>query len=165
MSKVSRVTVNLDIAVDDFAPALADEVYRSAAAAIAASPAQPGACAVNIRVVDREESSRLNERFRSVASPTNVLAFPAGNMARPDADAVPELGDLAICLPVVQAEAKEQSKELQAHVAHMVIHGTLHLLGHDHTDDAEAEDMESLERAAMEALGFADPYRPIGPTS
>jgi probable rRNA maturation factor len=161
MSKVSRVTVNLDVAVDDFEPSLTDEVYRSAAAAIAASRSEAGHCALNIRFVDREESVRLNAQFRSVARPTNVLAFPAGEILLPDDGAAPELGDLAICLPVVQAEAKEQNKELQEHVAHMVIHGTLHLLGYDHIDDAEAEDMESLERAAMEALGFADPYQPI----
>lgn len=162
MNKVSQVTVNLDIAVDDFDPGLADEVYRSAAAAVAACPADPGRCALNIRVVDAEEGSRLNEQFRAVARPTNVLAFPAGEMLVPDPDALPELGDLAICLPVVQAEASAQSKQLQAHVAHMVIHGTLHLLGYDHTDDAEAGDMESLERTALAALGFADPYQPEG---
>ena len=72
---------------------------------------------------------------------------------------IPLLGDLVICVPVVEREAREQNKALEAHWAHLVIHGCLHLLGYDHIDDEEAEEMEGLERQLLAELGYPDPYR------
>jgi probable rRNA maturation factor len=110
---------------------------------------------LTIRLVHNDESQELNRDYRGKDKPTNVLSFPF--------DAPPEvpielLGDLIICAPVVQAEASEQGKTPQAHWAHMVVHGCLHLLGYDHIKDDEAETMENLERQIMAALGFSDPY-------
>ncbi|WP_373185040.1 rRNA maturation RNase YbeY [Halopseudomonas sp.] len=110
---------------------------------------------LTIRLVDEEESQSLNRDYRHKDSPTNVLSFPAD---LPPELNIPLLGDLVICAPVVEREAREQHKPLQAHWAHMVIHGCLHLTGYDHIDDDEAETMESLERELLAQLGIADPY-------
>lgn len=111
---------------------------------------------LTVRIVDAQESAELNEQYRHKSGPTNVLSFPF--------DCPPEvelnlLGDLVICAPVVQREAQEQHKQEQAHWAHMVVHGTLHLLGYDHLQQDEAEEMESREISIMDALGYANPYR------
>jgi probable rRNA maturation factor len=129
-------------------------------AALACSP-DPDAAghSVTIRVVDEAESAALNEEFRDTPRATNVLAFPAGMESHPAAvgDEL-ELGDLVICAPVVLREAEEQSKEARAHFAHMTVHGSLHLSGYDHCTDAQADEMESLEKNVLQKLGFADPY-------
>lgn len=108
-----------------------------------------------IRVVDEEESAELNTQYRQKAGPTNVLSFPFE--APPGVD-TEILGDLVICAPVVEREAREQGKEAVAHWAHMVVHGVLHLQGYDHIDDEEAMTMEAEEVAIMRLLGFANPY-------
>lgn len=101
---------------------------------------------LTIRLVDVEEGLELNSTWRGKDYPTNVLSFPADI---PDGLLdIPLLGDLVICVPVVVAEAAEQHKTLSAHWAHLVIHGCLHLLGYDHIDDAEAEEMENLTNAS-----------------
>jgi len=110
---------------------------------------------VTIRLVDVAESQELNHTYRGKDKPTNVLSFPFE--APPGID-LPLLGDLIICRQVVEQEAQEQDKALEAHWAHMVIHGSLHLLGYDHIEDDEAEEMESLETEIMLALGYPDPY-------
>lgn len=110
-----------------------------------------------IRIVDEHESAQLNERFRHGQGPTNVLAFPPGADPLPAGEPVP-LGDIAICGPVVAREASEQGKPADAHWAHMVVHGCLHLLGHDHLEAAEAELMEAREREVLSGLGISDPY-------
>ncbi|UQY45345.1 rRNA maturation RNase YbeY [Erwinia sp. PK3-005] len=110
---------------------------------------------VTIRVVDEAESHDLNLTWRGKDKPTNVLSFP---FEAPPGIELPLLGDLVICRQVVEQEAAEQEKALEAHWAHMVIHGTLHLLGYDHIEDDEAEEMESLETEIMLALGYPDPY-------
>lgn len=107
-----------------------------------------------IRIVDAKESAALNEQYRGRSGPTNVLAFPAGPM--PAGPAL--LGDIVICAPVVTSEADEQGKPTEAHWAHIVIHGCLHLVGFDHVADQDAEDMEARERALLADLGIADPY-------
>ncbi|SQH77984.1 putative metal-dependent hydrolase [Shewanella benthica] len=111
---------------------------------------------LTIRIVDEAESQNLNSSYRGKDKPTNVLSFPFE--APPEID-IPLLGDLIICAPVVEFEAKQQNKSLQAHWAHMVVHGCLHLLGYDHIQDAEAEEMESLETQLIESLGFNNPYK------
>ena len=109
------------------------------------------------RLVDAEEGQQLNATWRNKDYPTTVLSFPADI---PDGLLdIPLLGDLVICVPVVEREAAEQGKALTAHWAHLVIHGCLHLLGYDHIDDAEAEEMEELERQLLAEIGYPDPYR------
>ena len=110
---------------------------------------------VTVRLVDEAESHELNHTYRGKDKPTNVLSFP---FEAPPGIELPLLGDLIICRQVVEQEAREQEKPLEAHWAHMVIHGSLHLLGYDHIEDEEAEEMESLETEIMLALGYADPY-------
>ena len=116
---------------------------------------------VVVRVVDERESRALNYRFRRQDKPTNVLAFPAGDGAQGGGPAgTPELslGDLAVCAPVLEREAREQGKSPAAHWGHLLVHGTLHLLGYDHQDAAEAARMERLETSILAAHGIADPY-------
>ena len=110
---------------------------------------------MTVRIVDEAESHALNLNYRGKDCPTNVLSFP---FECPDEVELPLLGDLVICLQVVEREAQEQDKPVMAHWAHMVVHGSLHLLGYDHIEDDEAEEMESLETQIMTGLGFADPY-------
>jgi probable rRNA maturation factor len=113
---------------------------------------------LTVRIVTVAESAELNSRYRSKQGPTNVLSFSAGRMPDgPGADLLP-LGDLVICAEVVQREAREQGKASDAHWAHMVIHGTLHLQGYDHENRAEAATMEAHERLLLAELGFPDPY-------
>ncbi len=115
-----------------------------------------------IRIVDEEEGQKLNEQWRHKQGPTNVLSF---SMSGLDLIAPELLGDIVICAPIIKKEAQEQSKSLQSHWAHMVIHGVLHLLGYDHTIDSEAEKMEMLEMKIMAQLGYSDPYQPAVKTT
>ena len=110
---------------------------------------------LTIRLVSEEESQTLNHEYRGKEKPTNVLSFPF--------DAPPEvpielLGDLIICIAVVEREADEQNKSTEAHWAHMVVHGCLHLVGHDHLEEAEAVKMETLEVEILKTLNIKNPY-------
>ncbi|GAB2899241.1 rRNA maturation RNase YbeY [Microbulbifer echini] len=111
-----------------------------------------------VRIVDEDESRQLNAQYRGKDKPTNVLSFHTDFPAELN---LPLLGDLVICAPVVEEEAKQQGKSSEAHWAHMLVHGTLHLLGYDHIEDSDAEIMEKLETSLMAQLGFADPYTPL----
>ncbi|WP_312255294.1 rRNA maturation RNase YbeY [Stutzerimonas nitrititolerans] len=111
---------------------------------------------LTIRLVDEAEGRELNHTWRQKDYATNVLSFPAD--VPDELLDIPLLGDLVICVPVVAREAAEQGKPLEAHWAHLVIHGCLHLLGYDHIDDAEADEMETLERQLLAELGHPDPY-------
>lgn len=113
---------------------------------------------VSVYIVDEEEGQELNAQYRSKDYPTNILSFPA-DIA--EEVGIPLLGDLVVCAPVVEREAHEQGKTLQAHWAHMLIHGTLHLVGFDHIDDDEAETMETLETQIVTGLGYPAPYQEI----
>lgn len=113
---------------------------------------------VSVYIVDENESQTLNSQYRGKDKPTNVLSFPADI---PEEVGVPLLGDLVICAPVVAREAEEQGKSLNAHWAHMLVHGTLHLLGYDHAKDDEAEAMESLETELITKMNFPAPYAEI----
>jgi len=110
---------------------------------------------LTVRVVDDAEGAELNRRYRHKAGPTNVLSFPFQD---PPGVRTSMIGDLVVCAPVVEREAREQGKSLDAHWAHMVVHGVLHLCGHDHEEHAQAERMESLETRILDALGYPDPY-------
>lgn len=111
---------------------------------------------VSLYIVDENESQELNAEYRGKDKPTNVLSFPADI---PEEVGIPLLGDLVVCAPVVEREAQEQGKTLEAHWAHMLIHGSLHLLGFDHVLDDEAEVMEALETEIITGLGFPAPYQ------
>lgn len=110
---------------------------------------------MTIRIVDEDESADLNQQYRQKTGATNVLSFPADI---PEEVELPLLGDLVICAPLVQSEASAQDKSVTAHWAHLVIHGTLHLLGYDHIEENEAETMENLETMLLQQLGIEDPY-------
>lgn len=113
-----------------------------------------------IRIVDNEEGQALNRHYRDKDYATNVLSFPAERPpGLPKNARFPLLGDLVICAPVVAREAAEQGKPVNAHYAHITVHGVLHLLGWDHENDADAQAMEQLEREILAGLGIADPYR------
>jgi len=111
-----------------------------------------------IRLVDPEESRELNHQYRGKDKSTNVLSFP---FEVPDDIPLNLLGDLVICADVVRREAEEQNKPLHNHWAHMVVHGTLHLIGYDHINDEDAEEMEQLERKILAQLDIPDPYKEI----
>lgn len=125
------------------------------AAALATVDTGSSESELTIRLVDAEESQALNSQYRHKDKPTNVLSFPSDLPAELQ---IPLLGDLVICAPVVEQEARVQGKPPEAHWAHMVIHGTLHLLGYDHIEDDEAHIMERLETQILAGLNYADPY-------
>ena len=112
---------------------------------------------VAIRIVDTDEGQALNRDYRGKDYATNVLSFRA---ELPPGVDLPLIGDLAICAPVVAREANEQGKKPRDHWAHLTVHGTLHLLGYDHIENAQAEAMEALETRILAGLGIADPYAP-----
>ncbi len=111
---------------------------------------------LTIRITDEAESQQLNRDYRGKDKPTNVLSFP---FEAPPGIELPLLGDLVICAAVVAREAQEQEKAPMDHWAHMVIHGCLHLIGYDHIEDEDADEMESLERQLLAQIGIADPYQ------
>ena len=117
-------------------------------------------CEIGIACVDNDESHKLNLQYRQKDKPTNVLSFPSDlpdEMAQ-ILDTFP-IGDLVICIPVVLQEAIEQEKTSIEHFTHMLVHGTLHLMGYDHeTSDEDAEEMEALEIEILKKLGFDNPY-------
>ena len=121
--------------------------------------AEPGAARVTVRIVDEDEARELNRDYRGKDYATNVLTFAYGegdDMPLPEG--LPLMGDLVLCRQVVEREAAEQGKALDAHYAHLSVHGMLHLQGFDHLEDAEADDMEARERQILAGLGYADPY-------
>lgn len=110
---------------------------------------------LTIRLVSEEESQVLNHEYRGKDKPTNVLSFP---FEAPPQVPIELIGDLVVCIAVVEREAIEQGKRTEAHWAHMVVHGCLHLLGYDHIKDDEAEEMETIETTILVSLGFPNPY-------
>ena len=110
---------------------------------------------LTIRVVDTDESQALNRTYRDKDRATNVLSFAAD---LPEGIDLPLLGDIVICAPVVEREAAEQGKDLEHHWAHLTVHGVLHLLGHDHQNDDDAQEMEAIEIRVLADLGIPDPY-------
>jgi len=164
----TSVTVTLQVAVEDSGEVPDEDSFsRWVKAACGGAPAHDAVAGhVTVRIVNEAESTTLNAGYRGKSAPTNVLAFVAATPPIPIAEQEErELGDLVICLAVAAREAREQGKQLSDHLAHLTVHGTLHLLGYDHLDDAEAEGMEGLEQAVMTRLGLPDPYageRPEG---
>ena len=111
---------------------------------------------VSVRIVCEKEMRSLNKRYRDMDRPTNVLSFPAGIETQ---DCM-FLGDIVVCGAVLRKEALDFGKPLEDHYAHMVIHGLLHLLGHDHNELADQKNMEALEKLLLASLDVADPYEP-----
>ena len=146
------IELDLQIASEGQAPSL-EQLQQWCALALRQRSADSE---LTIRLVDEPEGRELNNTWRHKDYATNVLSFPA-DVPEGLLD-IPLLGDLVICVPVVEREAAEQDKSLEAHWAHLVIHGCLHLLGYDHIDDDEAEEMESLEQNLLAELGHPDPY-------
>jgi probable rRNA maturation factor len=148
------LALELDVIVASQAGDLPTEpdLHRWVVAALEGLRSEAELC---IRIVDREEGRALNRDYRGRDYATNVLSFPA---ELPAGVEIPVLGDLAICADVVRSEANDQDKALQAHWAHMTIHGVLHLLDYDHQQDDEAERMEARERYVLADLGYPDPY-------
>lgn len=148
--------VDIDVASGSTHLAITEHLESWISTALAAVPdLNKPATEVSVYIVDEAESQELNLRYRQQNKPTNVLSFPADIPAELN---LPLLGDLVICAPVVEREAAEQNKTLEAHWAHMVVHGTLHLVGYDHITDPEAEEMESLETKILTHMGFPPPY-------
>jgi len=128
-------------------------VRKAAGAALTAGG--KSTASISLLMGDDAAIRRLNASFRGKDKPTNVLSFPAPAMP---GDPAPSLGDIALAYETCAREAEAEGKTLTDHLTHLVIHGTLHLLGHDHETDAEAEDMEALEIRLLAGLGIADPY-------
>lgn len=148
-----------------------DALCRDAAlAALAAGPVKAvvdGSGAVieiGIRLTDDAEAQGLNQRYRGIDAPTNVLSFPITDCAPGVAPAPPPgglplaLGDVVLAFQTIRDEAEAQGKTLADHVGHLVVHGVLHLVGYDHGDEAQATAMEQIETAVLAGLGVADPY-------
>lgn len=113
---------------------------------------------IGVRIVSAEESAALNQTYRQKTGPTNVLAFPFVAIPGFQGLAMQELGDLVICAAVVIQEAEQQLKSVKAHFTHLLIHGVLHLLGHDHIIPEDAARMEAREIVLLQELGYANPY-------
>ena len=151
----ARITIAIDDASGAAGVPSATMLRRAARAALQAGRRSKAAAGLAIRIVGRREGRALNKRYRKQDHATNVLSFPA---LLPSGIARGLLGDLVICAAVVSAEARAQGKRPLAHWSHMVVHGVLHLLGHDHMRRTEAARMERLERRVLATLGHPDPY-------
>lgn len=160
MTRAHAAMIELDLQVASEASQLPDEEQFRTWCELALRQRSADS-ELTIRLVDEAEGRELNHTYRQRDYATNVLSFPADLPDELDGIAlleIPLLGDLVICAPVVEREAREQAKSLEAHWAHLVIHGCLHLLGYDHIEDEEAEEMETLERKLLAELGHPDPY-------
>tara|TARA_R110002126_G_scaffold163110_4_gene311035 strand:- start:2341 stop:2802 length:462 start_codon:yes stop_codon:yes gene_type:complete len=146
------IVLDLQLASSSTSLPSANELQRWLDAAI--TPFQTIA-EVTVRIVDSAESQQLNLQYRGKDKPTNVLSFP---FQAPAGIELPLLGDLVICAPVVQDEAAEQHKALNDHWAHMLVHGCLHLLGFDHINDDDAQEMEAEEIQILAGIGIKNPY-------
>ena len=154
--------MRIDIAVEAGAWAGEEALLALAGRAVEAVFAETGQAApedaeLSLLFTDDAHMRALNRDWRGKDKPTNVLSFPAFEVA-PGAPVPPMLGDIALAFETVRAEAELERKPFDHHLTHLVVHGVLHLLGHDHEEDGEAEAMEALERAALARLAIPDPY-------
>lgn len=145
----------IEVQNEGLLPCPADDALQQWAEAAIDAGGGVGNAELTLRIVAEDEMAALNNQYRGVARPTNVLAFPA---ALPEELKLPLLGDIVICTTVVEREASKQNKPCRAHWAHMVVHGTLHLLGYDHQCEKDAAIMERMETEILQKLLFAAPY-------
>ncbi len=150
-------TVEIQIACDDTDIPPEDDLSRWVSRALQAV-GHSDSVEVTVRVVNAGEMQELNRDYREKDKPTNVLSFPSGQIEGLPLEAELPLGDIVVCASVVRDEALGQGKKLGDHWAHMIVHGSLHLLGYDHETDAEAEEMETLEARILGDHGIANPY-------
>lgn len=152
-------TVDVQIACrNSDVPPLAEIEAWVARALQASGQKYAGRAELSVRVVDTEEIQNLNRDYRQQDKPTNVLSFPGGPVAGLPAEEATLIGDVIVCADVVSHEAAEQGKTVAEHWAHMLVHGTLHLLGYDHGNASEAAEMEALETKILGQYGLRDPY-------
>jgi probable rRNA maturation factor len=154
--EAGEICIDIDVACDARDVPAEEDLRRWISAAL---PAGERDFEVSLRIVSEEEIRLLNSTYRHKDYATNVLSFPAD---LPEELALPLLGDIVVCADVVAREAHEQGKSIAAHWAHMLVHGTLHLLGYDHMNDDEALEMEALETTIITGLGFDPPYETQG---
>ena len=148
------MSVTLDVQYEVEAGPDEDDIRRWIEAVLVAE-AEAAEVELTVRIVDEAEMAELNARYRHKTGPTNILSFP---FEAPPGMELNLLGDLVIAAPVVQREAREQGKTETAHWAHMIVHGMLHLLGNDHQEPADAEEMEAREIRILQQLGYSNPY-------
>jgi probable rRNA maturation factor len=181
MKRAAAAGLKIDVLVDSehwtdarASSAVVRRALRQAAAALSAGPAK-----LAIVLTDNAAMRRLNRKWRGVDAPTNVLSFATGNTAgRQPVDRAGDqtgmqrgnlrgthLGDIVLAYETIKREARHEGKPFGHHLAHLAVHGFLHLLGYDHQSDAKARRMESAERAILRALAVPDPYRAIRPTA
>ena len=154
--------MSIDIDVEDAAwsrvPDLEALARRAVEAALASAGVDGSGHDIALLFTDDDSIAAINAEWRGKAGPTNVLSFPApGDLPVPAGENRP-LGDIVLASGVVAREALEQGKALPDHVSHLIVHGVLHLIGHDHDDEDEAERMERLETTILKGLGISDPY-------
>jgi len=152
--------MNVDVQIISNAAGIpsADDIGQWVKRAVSTAAADSDA-EVSVRIVDEDEMQTLNREYRDQDKPTNVLSFPTGDVDGMPPGVTSPLGDIVVCAAVVAREAEEQGKTLDEHWSHMLVHGALHLLGHDHLTESQADAMESLEREILAGLGIADPYQ------
>jgi len=151
--------IDVQIACDDSGVPPAREIETWVARAVAESGKKiAGSAELSVRLVDREEIRSLNRDYRQKNAATNVLSFPAGPIEGLPDDAAQALGDIVVCASIVSEEAAVQQKAVADHWAHMLVHGTLHLLGFEHETDADTAEMEGLETRILTGNGLNDPY-------
>jgi probable rRNA maturation factor len=154
-----RLTVDVQVACDSEGIPRREDIRRWVEAALQESGgASDGNVELAVRIVAADEIRTLNHLYRGQDKPTNVLSFPAGDMDGLPPDAARLLGDIVVCASVVAQEARAQGKVLADHWCHMLVHGTLHLLGFDHETEAEALEMEALEAKILYSQNVTDPY-------
>ena len=159
MNTGTALVVDVQIACDDSDIPASEIVESWVSRAVVGSGRSLGNQAeLSVRLVDKDEMRRLNRDYRQKDATTNVLSFPAGAVTGLPADAADTFGDIVICAAVVRDEAAEQGKAIDDHWAHLLVHGTLHLLGYDHEEEADAAEMEGLEARILSEFGLADPY-------
>lgn len=158
--EIPAIDIEITVEAGDWAPeaalqALVERAIGAAAATIALQPDESGA--VSLLFTGDAEIRVLNREWRGKDKPTNVLSFPAPDMINPGPE-LPPLGDIIIAHETVAREAAEEAKTFDHHLTHLIVHGFLHIMGYDHETDEEAEEMEDLERKALQALAIDDPY-------
>ncbi|AVR95313.1 rRNA maturation RNase YbeY [Pseudoduganella armeniaca] len=152
MSEKNKLTLSVQYADPRLQETITRPALRKWVKAALFAPAE-----LTIRFVDAAEGQELNREYRGKDYATNVLTF-AYNEGEEIAEDEPTRADIILCTDVLQREAAEQSKTVEEHTAHLVVHGVLHAQGYDHEDDDEADEMEGIETEILLALGYADPY-------